>query len=114
MQTLLQTRKIEDEERREAILGVMADKYCRSIIDTTMEKPKSAMEIASDTAIPISTIYRRLQTLHDCKILSISGMISDEGKKFFLYRSKIRALSAVFRGNYIELEIVPNTSSAAN
>jgi DNA-binding transcriptional ArsR family regulator len=111
MQTLLQKRKIEDDERKDAILEILADKYCRSILETTMEKPKSAMDIAVDTKIPISTVYRRLQSLHDCKLMKISGMISDDGKKFFLYRSKIRSLSASYTGNYIEVEVVPNIPS---
>ncbi len=111
MQTLLQKRKIEDGERKDAILEILADKYCRDIMETTMEKPKSAMDIAADTKIPISTVYRRLQSLHDGKLVTISGMISDEGKKFFLYRSKIRSLSASYTGNYVEVEVVPNTPS---
>ena len=113
MQTLLQKRKIEDGERKDAILEILADKYCRGIIETTMEKPKSAMDIAADSKIPISTVYRRLQSLHDNKLVAISGMISDDGKKFFLYRSKIRSLCASFTGNYIEIEIVPNIPSIA-
>ena len=111
MQTLLQKRKIEDDERKDAILDILADKYCRGIIETTMEKPKSAMEIAADTKIPISTVYRRLQSLHDSKLMKISGMISDDGKKFFLYKSKIRSLSASYTGNYVEVEVVPNIPS---
>ncbi len=113
MQTLLQKRKIEDDERKDAILEILADKYCREIIEMTMEKPKSAMDIAADSKIPISTVYRRLQTLYDCKLVKISGMISDDGKKFFLYKSKIRSLCASFTGNYIEIEIVPNIPSIA-
>jgi len=111
MQTLFQKRKIEDDERKDAILDILADKYCRSIIETTMEKPKSAMDIAADAKIPISTVYRRLQNLHDNKLVAISGMISDDGKKFFLYRSKIRSLSASYTGNYVEVEVVPNIPS---
>ena len=113
MQTILQKRKIEDGERKDAILEILADKYCRSIIETTMEKPKSAMDIAADTKIPISTVYRRIQSLHDSKLVAISGMISDDGKKFFLYRSKIRSLSASYTGNYVEVEVVPNIPSVA-
>ncbi len=113
MQTILQKRKIEDDERKDAILEILADKYCRGIIETTMDKPKSAMDIAADTKIPISTVYRRLQTLHDNKLVAISGMISDDGKKFFLYRSKIRSLSASYSGNYVEVEVVPNIPSVA-
>ncbi len=111
MQTTLQKRKIEDDERKDAILEILADKYCRDIIETTMEKPKSAMDITADTKIPISTVYRRLQSLHDSKLVTISGLISDDGKKFFLYRSKIRSLSASYTGNYIEVEVVPNIPS---
>lgn len=114
MQTLLQKRKIEDEKRKDVILEILADKYCRNIMETTMEKPKSAMEIASDTKIPISTVYRRLETLHGNKLLAVSGMITDDGKKFFLYRSKIKSLSASITGNYVEIQVVPNISSVAN
>ncbi|MFQ5573920.1 MAG: ArsR family transcriptional regulator [Nitrosopumilaceae archaeon] len=113
MQALFQKRKIEDDERKDAILEILADKYCRDIIEITMEKPKSAMDIAADTKIPISTVYRRLQALYDSKLMAISGMISDDGKKLFLYKSKIKSLCASFTGNYIEVEVVPNIPSVA-
>lgn len=108
MQTLIQGRKIEDIERKDAILEIISDKYCRAILETTMETPKSAMEISADSKIPISTVYRRLQTLHDNKLLGISGSISDDGKKYFLYRSKVKGISSSFNGNSIEIQIVPN------
>ena len=110
MQAIVAGRKIEDDSRKDAILEVMSDKYCRAIIENTMEKPKSAMEISAETKIPISTVYRRLQTLHDNKLLGISGSISDDGKKYFLYKSKVKAIATSFNGSNIEIEIVPNTS----
>ena len=109
MQTLVQGRKIEEVDKKDAILEVMSDKYCRAILENTMDKPKSAMEISADTKIPISTVYRRLQTLHDNKLLGISGSISDDGKKYFLYRSKIKAISTTFNGSHVEIEVVPNS-----
>ncbi len=108
MQALFQKRKIEDEERKSAILEMVSDKYCRTILETTMQTPKSAMEIATEAKIPISTVYRRLQNLHDSKLLGISGQISDDGKNFFLYKSKVKAIATSFDGNQIEIEIVPN------
>ena len=109
MQELISGRKIEDDLRKDAILEVMSDKYCRAILENSMEKPKSAMEIGAETKIPISTVYRRLQTLHDNKLLGISGSISEDGKKYFLYKSRIKAIASSFDGNKIEVEIVPNT-----
>ena len=108
MQALVQGRKIEDQDRKDAILEIISDKYCRAILETTMDKPKSAMEISAESKIPISTVYRRLQTLHDNKLLGISGSISDDGKKYFLYRSKVKGIATSFNGSYVEIEIVPN------
>ncbi len=108
MQALISGRKIEEDDRKDAILGVLSDRYCRAIIENTMEKPKSAMEISAETKIPISTVYRRLQTLHDNKLLNISGSISQDGKKYFLYKSKVKAIATSFNGSYVEVEVVPN------
>ena len=108
MQTLVQGRKIDEGAQKDAILGIISDKYCRAILETTMDKPKSAMEISADSKIPISTVYRRLQSLHDNKLLGISGTISADGKKYFLYRSKIKAISSSFNGGFVEIQIVPN------
>ncbi len=108
METILQPRKIEDEDRKNAVLDAVSCKYSRAIIDVAMDKPKSAMEIALEAKIPISTVYRRLQVLHDNKLLGISGSISDDGKKFFLYKSKVKTISTSVNGNKIEIEIVPN------
>lgn len=108
MQALIQGRKIEQDKRKEAILEMLSDKHCRAILESTMDKPKSAMEISSDAKIPISTVYRRLQTLHDNKLLGISGSISDDGKKYFLYRSKVKAISTTYNGGFVEIQVVPN------
>ena len=108
MQALVSGRKVEEDAKKDAILEVMSDKYCRAILENTMEKPKSAMEISAETKIPISTVYRRLQTLHDNKLLGISGSISDDGKKYFLYKSRVKAIASTFNGSYVEIEVVPN------
>ena len=108
MQTTIQKRRIEDDDRKEAILGLIADKYCRAILTTTMMKPKSALDIALDTKIPISTVYRRVQMLYDSKLVSISGMISDDGKKLFLYKSKVKGILSAFNNDQIEIQIIPN------
>jgi len=110
MQELISGIKIEDDSRKDAILEVISDKYCRAILEITMEKPKSAMEISAETKIPISTVYRRLQTLHDNKLLGISGSISDDGKKYFLYKSKVKAIATSFNGSNVQIEIVQNNS----
>jgi hypothetical protein len=110
MQIQFEGRKIEDG-KKDALLEIMSDRYCRAIIESTMNAPKAAIEISAETKIPISTVYRRLQTLHDNKLLGISGSITAEGKKHFLYKSKVKAMVSRFNGGNLEVEIVPNYSS---
>lgn len=107
MQVQFVGRKIDDEQK-DTILSVMSDKYCRAIIEATMSVPKAAIEISSECKIPISTVYRRLQVLHDSKLLAISGSITQEGKKHFLYKSKIKAMTSTFNGGNLEVQIIPN------
>ena len=108
MQVIQKTRKIEDEQRKEAILNIISDKYSRQILNSTMDRPKSAMELSSESNIPISTVYRRIQTLHDNKLVGVTGSISSEGKKYFLYKSKVKAITSSCDGNEIEIQVVPN------
>jgi predicted transcriptional regulator len=110
MQTLQQQQasRIEETERKDDLLEILSDKYCRSILESIMHKPKSVIEITSETNIPMSTVYRRVQTLHDSKLLAVSGMITSEGKKLFLYKSKIKEMKSTFDNGQIEVEIIFN------
>ena len=110
MQELVQTQKIMDDERKQVILEILADKYCKKILHNTLEKPKSAIELSHEEKIPISTVYRRLQTLHDAKLLAISGSINEDGKKYFLYKSRIKSISLKCDLEVTTIEIVPNSS----
>ena len=100
--------KIEEEETKDTLLSILSDKYCRAIIEATMDKPKSAIELTAETKIPISTIYRRLQTLHDNKILKPSGTISDDGKRLFMYKSRIRGMQSNYDNGKVDVKLLFN------
>ena len=110
MLELVQTRKIMDGERKQMILQVIADKYCKNILRSTLNNPKSANQISSDEKIPISTVYRRIQTLFDSKLLIISGSINEDGKKRFLYKSRVKSISVKCDLEEAIIEIEPNIS----
>ena len=61
-----------------------------------------------ETGIPGSTVYRKIARMADLKLLKITGIISPEGKKIFLYQSKIKSIYTKFEGGFIHMEIVPN------
>ena len=107
MQALQSTYKIEDVKNEE-LLSIVADKYCRFILEAIMDMPKSTIEIASEKKIPLSTVYRRIQTLHDNKLVQTSGTITDEGKRLFLYKSRIKGIKSKFESGKIDVELILN------
>ena len=109
MQVLQQGKQVQEEVTKDVMLRILADKYSRAILDATMDSPKSAIDLSAECKIPISTAYRRVQELHDNKLLGISGSINDDGKKYFLYKSKIKSIMVCFNGGSLEIEIIPNS-----
>jgi len=111
MQTLQQQQqviKIEEEERKDRMLEIVSDKYCRAILESIMNIPKSVIEIMAETKIPMSTTYRRIQTLYDNKLVATSGMITSEGKRLFLYKSKIKGIQSQFSDGKTEVKLIIN------
>lgn len=108
MQTLQQVFKVEEADQKDSLLEILSDKYCRAILESTMHKPKSAIEITADAGIPMSTVYRRIQTLHDNKLLKTSGIITDDGKRLFMYKSKIKGIQSRYNDGKTEVELILN------
>ena len=100
--------KIEEPERKESFLEILSDKYCRAILESVMDTSKSAIEISREKDIPLSTVYRRIQQLHDSKMIRTSGVITDEGKRLFLYKSKIKEVNTSFHDGKIDVDVVFN------
>ncbi len=111
MQVLLQGKPIQEETTKEVLLEIMADRYSRAILESTREMPKSAIDLSGECGIPISTAYRRVQLLHAHKLLGISGSINEDGKKYFLYKSKVKSIMTCFNNGSLDVEIVPNDST---
>lgn len=108
MQKMQNIFKIEETEKKDSLLEILSDKYSRAILMSTMYKPKSATEITFDEKIPMSTVYRRIQILHDNKLLATSGTITDEGKRQFLYKSKVKGIQSMFKDGQTEVELILN------
>ena len=51
MQALQSTYKIKEDVKNEDLLSIVADKYCRFILEAIMDVPKSTIEIASEKKI---------------------------------------------------------------
>ena len=113
MQISALTITIKDEARKQIYLQILSDQFCMGIISSIIDGPKTAVEIAKTTSIPISTVYRRLQFLQENKMLKTSGGLNKDGK-YFVYLSKLKAASTFFDGSEIWVSVTPNLNFTIN
>ncbi len=98
-----------DSNFRKTILKALSDEYSRTIMNYAIEKPKSVVDIVKDCNIPMTTAYRRVHELEENKILKVTGsIVTDDGKKYFLYQSRLKAIYVVFGLDALDVQIVDN------
>ncbi|MDE1763743.1 MAG: helix-turn-helix transcriptional regulator [Thaumarchaeota archaeon] len=92
MQVLLLGRDVEEENTRAAILKIISNEQAMMILEHSMYTPRSAYEISSACSIPLTQVYRWVRRLHRLGFVKISGDTNNAGKKYFMYKSKIRSV----------------------
>lgn len=99
----------QDSDLRKAILKALSDDYSRTIMNYTIEEPKSVVNMVKDCDIPMTTAYRRVRELEENKILKVTGsIVTDDGKKYFLYQNRLKAIYVVFGLESLDVQIVEN------
>ena len=101
--------RLHDDNSKDKVLQALADEYSRSILLSTIQKAKSAVELSTEKNIPISTAYRRLHELQEAGLVAVErSVITNDGKKFDLYRSTVKSVAISFNLGATEVELIPN------
>ena len=73
------------------------------------QRPHSVIDIVKALDIPMTTAYRRVNNLTDEKLLKVTGsIVTDDGKKYFLYQSKLKAIYVVFGLESLNVQVIEN------
>ena len=100
---------ITNEKQKEAILNALLDDYSRKILDSTIDKSKSITEIIREQDIPMTSTYRRVKLLMDNKLIKVErSMVTEDGKRYYLYLSSIKSASINYNEGELIVEITPN------
>jgi len=98
-----------DSNLRKAILKALSDEYSRTIMNYTIEQPKSVVDIVKGCDVPMTTAYRRVRELEENKILKVTGsVVTDDGKKYFLYQNRLKSIYVIFGLEELDVQIVDN------
>ena len=100
---------ITNEKQKEAILNALLDDYSRKILDATIYNSKSITEIIREQNIPMTSTYRRVKLLMDNKLIKVErSMVTEDGKRYYLYLSSIKNASIKYNEGELIVEITPN------
>lgn len=69
---------VEDAPDLQVILDALDDPDCRAIVKQ-LDEPMTASEISDAADIPLSTVYRKLDTLTDASLLSELTEVRSDG-----------------------------------
>jgi Mn-dependent DtxR family transcriptional regulator len=82
------------------------------VLFSVKSKSKDATQIADELKISLSTVYKTLSVLEDLALAEVDKyVISPEGKKIKLYRSRIGKVEIILDNLEPSLNLYPNTEN---
>ena len=91
------------------IIESLSNVCTRSVLFSIKTESKDVTQISNELKISLSTVYKTLSTLEDLALAEIEQyVISDEGKKIKLYRSRIGKVEIILENLEPVLSLYPN------
>ncbi|MCY4490532.1 MAG: helix-turn-helix domain-containing protein [Thaumarchaeota archaeon] len=104
--TLPQLKKYDVTQK---VIEALADSESRSILFSTIKRGKTAAELSDKLKIPLSSVYKKLSDLEELTLIKVERwMLSEKGRKFKIYRSRISSADITIRKPDPVLTLVPN------
>ena len=105
--TIIQLSEFDITQR---IIESLSNVCTRSVLFSVKNKSKDATQIANELKISLSTVYKTLSTLEDLALAEVDKyVISSEGKKIKLYRSRIGKVEITLDDLEPNLNLYSNT-----
>ena len=104
--TLPQLKKYDITQK---VIESLADAESRTILFSIIKHGKTASDLSTQLKIPLSSVYKKLSDLEELTLIEIEKwMISDKGRKFKVYKSRISKADISIKKPEPTLNLVPN------
>ncbi|PIN82243.1 MAG: transcriptional regulator [Nitrosopumilales archaeon CG11_big_fil_rev_8_21_14_0_20_33_24] len=104
--TLPQLKKYDVTQK---VIEALADSESRAILFSVIKKGMTASELSEKLKIPLSSVYKKLGDLEELTLIEVERwMISDKGRKFKIYKSRISKADISIKKPDPILNLVPN------
>ncbi|WP_067959846.1 winged helix-turn-helix domain-containing protein [Nitrosopumilus sp. Nsub] len=105
--TLPQLKKYDISQK---VIEALADSESRAILFSIVKKGNTAAELSDKLKIPLSSVYKKLSDLEELTLIEVEKwMLSDKGRKYKVYRSRIKHAEITIKKPEPVLILVSNT-----
>lgn len=96
----------------ERVAEAIADVYARRVLAACVKKAKAVKDVSHDTGLPLPTTYRHVNRLVEMGLLVIErSALTPDGKRYDLYRSRIRSARIELDGSGERVSWEPNEAA---
>lgn len=104
--TLPQLKKYDITQK---VIEALADAESRAILFSIIRHGKTAAELSEKLKIPLSSVYKKLADLEELTLIEVEKwMISEKGRRFKVYKSRISKAEINIKKPEPTLTLVPN------
>jgi len=104
--TLPQLKKYDVTQK---VLEMLADAESRVILFSVIKTGKTAAELSQRHKIPLSSVYKKISELEELSLIKVDKrQISDNGRKFKIYKSRIKQAEIIIKKPEPHLELLAN------
>lgn len=104
--SLTQLKKYDINQK---VLEALADAQSRAILFSVIKEGKTAAEMSEEHRIPLSSVYKKISDLEELSLIKVEKWIlSDNGKKFKLYKSRISKADVSIKKPEPVISLSPN------
>ena len=94
----------EDADPSE-LLALLNDEYARAILTETSVEPMSASTLSDRCDASLPTIYRRLERLRECELISEHTELAPDGNHYSVYEARLERLEVTLDDGDLTLEV---------
>ena len=109
MRKRLSLSQLKKYDVNQKVMEALADAQSRSILFSIIKQGKTAMELAEEHRIPLSSVYKKISDLEEIALVKVDKwLLSDNGKKLKLYKSRISKADVSIRKPEPAIILTPN------
>ena len=96
---------MSEEPDPATVLALLDDEYALAILTETSVEPMSASTLSDRCDASLPTIYRRLDRLAECRLLTEETELAQDGNHYSVYRANLDRLELTLEAGEFAIEI---------